>query len=94
MKWASKGTVPYEVPPRNMWVKTRVETRGYNTFVPCGTGNRKRRTVSEVAIMARDGQVLPPVPAPGRNTLCRVVLLIIASAQLPMLYTTNYKQIT
>ena len=69
-----------------------LKTRGYRTPVPCGTGNRKRRTVSEVAIMARDGQVLPPVPAPGRNTLCRIVLLSIASPALPMLYTTNYKQ--
>jgi hypothetical protein len=50
-----------------------------------GTGNRKRRTVSEVAIMARDGQVLPPVPAPGSNTLCRIVLLSNASPELAIL---------
>jgi hypothetical protein len=47
-----------------------------------GTGNRKRRTVSELAIMARDGQVLPPVPAPGTNALCRALVLSIASPQL------------
>jgi 16S rRNA G966 N2-methylase RsmD len=32
--------------------------------------------------MARHGQVLPPVPAPGANTLCTIVLLSIASAEL------------
>ena len=32
--------------------------------------------------MARDGQVLPPVPAPGRNTLCRAVLLSVAWPEL------------
>jgi len=48
-----------------------------------GTGNRKRRTGSEVATMARHGQVLPPVPAPGRNTLCKVVLLTTACPELP-----------
>jgi len=47
-----------------------------------GTDNRKRRTVSEVAIMARHGQVLPPVPAPGSNALCRIVLLSIAAPEL------------
>jgi hypothetical protein len=34
--------------------------------------------------MARHGQVLPPVPAPGKNTLCRAVLLSIASPGLPL----------
>jgi len=48
-----------------------------------GTGNRKRRTGSEVAIMARHGQVLPPVPAPGTNTLCRALLLSVPSPELP-----------
>jgi hypothetical protein len=32
--------------------------------------------------MARDGQVLPPLPAPGRNTLCTIVLLSISSPEL------------
>jgi len=54
-----------------------------------GTGNRKRRTGSEVAIMARTGQVLPPVPAPGKNTLCRVVLFSIAFPELPANSTTS-----
>ena len=49
-----------------------------------GTGNRKRRTASEVAIMARHRQVLPPVPAPGSNTLCMVMLLSIAVPELPV----------
>jgi len=40
--------------------------------------------------MARDGQVLPPVPAPGSNTLCRVVLLSIAVPELlPELLTDS-----
>ena len=32
--------------------------------------------------MARDGQVLPPVPAPGSKTLCRIVLSSIVSPEL------------
>ena len=33
--------------------------------------------------MARDGQVLPPVPTAGTNTLCMVVLLSIAGFGQP-----------
>ncbi|MCX5771289.1 MAG: hypothetical protein NTZ09_13620, partial [Candidatus Hydrogenedentes bacterium] len=39
--------------------------------------------------MARDGQVLPPDPAPGRNTSCRIVLFSIASRNSPAIHVQN-----
>ena len=35
--------------------------------------------------MAQHGQVLPPVPAPGSNTLCRIVLLLPRNSSCPEL---------
>jgi len=43
--------------------------------------------------MARHGQVLPPVPAPGSNALCRIVLLSIASPGFPRNSRTYYPRI-